>query len=274
MSREEAFRKNQEGLRLFQAGKYEEALKLFNEALEIDSELASAWLNRSDVYKQLGREAEADADKEKWESLKPTLADETPQTSEKSILRALIGDVRVSSYYTLREDLCTQLRSIGVDARLSELLRVFKDIERGLLDESGGLIEINDSVIRWVYMIERGTDTSEYYVKYVVADSLLGTNCPGVKITSKLKGDKWQWKGKDSGLGIIERLNNDTLTNSWLVHLNSEEIKISDEITIRAYSKGFCWIISSKTTAYVPLITEELWDCYQAIAHQLLSAPL
>lgn len=38
MSKEEAVRKNQEGLKLYQEEKYEEALRLFNEALEIDGE--------------------------------------------------------------------------------------------------------------------------------------------------------------------------------------------------------------------------------------------
>lgn len=70
MNREDALRKNMEGLKLYQEGKYEEALRLFNEAIESDPENAAAMLNRSDVYKKLGREVEADADREKWTMLK------------------------------------------------------------------------------------------------------------------------------------------------------------------------------------------------------------
>lgn len=69
MSREEAARKNQEGLKLLEQGKYEEALRKFDEAIEIDPENASAWLNRSNTYRELGREAEADTNREMWKSL-------------------------------------------------------------------------------------------------------------------------------------------------------------------------------------------------------------
>jgi len=65
MNKEEAARKNQEGLRLFQAEKYDEAIRMFNEAIEIDSEYASTWINRSEANRKLGREDEANADKER-----------------------------------------------------------------------------------------------------------------------------------------------------------------------------------------------------------------
>ena len=69
MSREEAAQKNQEGLRLCQLEKYDEAIRLFDEAIEIDVEYATPWLNRSESNRKLGREAEADADKEKWRTI-------------------------------------------------------------------------------------------------------------------------------------------------------------------------------------------------------------
>ena len=64
--KEGASRKNQEGIKLLEQGKLEEALRLFNEAIEIDGEYSAAWLNRSDVYRKLGKEADADANIESW----------------------------------------------------------------------------------------------------------------------------------------------------------------------------------------------------------------
>ena len=69
MNREEAARKNLEGQKLLEAEQYDEAIKLFSEAIEIDTNYAAPWLNRSDANRKLGREAEANADKEKGESL-------------------------------------------------------------------------------------------------------------------------------------------------------------------------------------------------------------
>lgn len=69
MNREEAARKNLEGQRLLEAGQYDEAIKLFSEAIEADANHAALWLNRSEAKRKLGREAEAEADKEKGEAL-------------------------------------------------------------------------------------------------------------------------------------------------------------------------------------------------------------
>jgi hypothetical protein len=68
------------------------------------------------------------------------------------------------------------------------------------------------------------------------------------------------WKGKDSGLGIINRLNGDILIK--------RPIMKSRDVLIRAHGKHGCWIISTLTN--VPP-SEELWNCYQAIAQHLLA---
>ena len=78
MNREDAVQKNLEGLKLYRDEKYEEALRKFNEAIEIDAEYAALWVNRSDVNRKLGREAEADADMERWESLTQAVRTEEP----------------------------------------------------------------------------------------------------------------------------------------------------------------------------------------------------
>jgi tetratricopeptide (TPR) repeat protein len=89
MSREEAVQRNQEGLRLFQLGKNDEAIRLFDEAIEIDADYAAPWLNRSEVNRKLGRETEADADKEKWRIKKQSIQQERDFISIETILPRL-----------------------------------------------------------------------------------------------------------------------------------------------------------------------------------------
>ena len=67
---EEVQRKNAEGLAAYEAEKYEEAVQLFSEAINLNPDYSSFWLNRSDAYRKLGRIAEADADRDKWLILK------------------------------------------------------------------------------------------------------------------------------------------------------------------------------------------------------------
>ena len=66
-------------------------------------------------------------------------------------------------------------------------------------------------------------------------------------------------KGKDFGLGLIDRLNGDISTKDPRV--------LSCAVDIRAYPGHGVWIISTETWDRP---SEELWSCYQAIAHQLL----
>jgi tetratricopeptide (TPR) repeat protein len=67
---DDAVRKNVEGLKLYQEGKYEEALRKYNEAIEMDAGYAAPWINRSAVHRKLGREADADDDMKWYESLR------------------------------------------------------------------------------------------------------------------------------------------------------------------------------------------------------------
>lgn len=76
MNRENAVQKNLEGLELFREGKHEEALRKFNEAIEIDEKYPAPWFNRLAVNSKLGRETEAAADRERWQSLKEAVPTE------------------------------------------------------------------------------------------------------------------------------------------------------------------------------------------------------
>ena len=97
MNKEEASRKNQEGVKLLEQEKYEEALIKFNEAIEIDEENAAAWLNRSEANKKLGKEAEANADRERWESLRKVTSEEPIQSREGEVSRHREAEVPLPS---------------------------------------------------------------------------------------------------------------------------------------------------------------------------------
>jgi hypothetical protein len=165
-----------------------------------------------------------------------------------------------------RDDLCAWLQDMGIDAQVAERGRVEENIECGFLSEPLGLIDIPEGPIRWVNVIKRKSgDDVKYYFKYGVPDSRLQSNLPKVEIRSKPKGDNWQWKGNDAGLGIVDRLNGDMSTGHTLIRTKSPNM------TIRAYTDPSCWVISSEA---IGMPSQELWDCYQAIAQHLLSAPL
>ena len=66
---ERAFEANGRGERLFAEGKLDEALDAFNEAVLASPGYATGWLNRAHVLERLGRNSEAEADREAARSL-------------------------------------------------------------------------------------------------------------------------------------------------------------------------------------------------------------
>ncbi len=166
-----------------------------------------------------------------------------------------------------RDNICAGLQSLGVDAQMAERGRAEEDIECGVsYSRSLGLIDIPEGPIRWVNVVKRSGQAPggmTYYIKYGVPDSRLWVIIPpNLEIKSARKKDNWQWKGKDAGLGIIDRLNGDISIGYTLLQSKSPQI------TIRAYPNHSCWVISSEIS-YISL-SEELWNSYQKIAQHLL----
>ena len=64
-----AFEANSRGERLFAEGNLDEALAAFNEAVLASPGYATGWLNRAHVLDRLGRNSEAEADREAARSL-------------------------------------------------------------------------------------------------------------------------------------------------------------------------------------------------------------
>ena len=107
-----------------------------------------------------------------------------------------------------------------------------------------------------------------YHTGYGVPDPKVAPKFPKVKIKSiKVKdfpliGDvvDIRWKGEDFGLRLIESLNG---VSSLL-----KPMMKSGDLEIRVYPKHECWVLTTRNEGP----TTQLWDCYQAIARQLLAA--
>ena len=100
---------------------------------------------------------------------------------------------------------------------------------------------------------------------YGVPDQRLTQESPKVQIESALVKKYFvgrivdvYWRGKDFGLGVLERLNDDT-------SLRKPELAL--QVKIRAYPEHGQWILA---TATEDLPSVEVWNCYQAIARHLL----
>lgn len=168
------------------------------------------------------------------------------------------------------DNICAELQALGIDAQMAERGRPEEEIEGG---GSLGLIDIPEGPIHWVNVRKQRDRLSEsvsytYHIDYGVSDPRLGLASPEMYICSVRKKDfplvgrvvDFYWEGDDSGLGIIERLKSDAVIKY--------AIMVSLDVKIRAHWDHGCWIISTETS--VPP-SEELWDCYQAIAQHLLA---
>jgi hypothetical protein len=176
-----------------------------------------------------------------------------------------------------RDRICADLQGLGVKAHMATRGQLEENMGSTFLElkESLGIIYISDSPIRWID-VRRSIAVSKddfrqlsCYIVCGVPDFRLN---PKVKLQIESDHFKrfllWRkekvalrWRGKDSGLGIIRRLDSDTSIN--------QTIMMSDfELRIRSISDHKCWIIS---TEFNDILSRELWDCYQAIAQHLLA---
>ena len=166
-----------------------------------------------------------------------------------------------------RDKVCTTLKSIGVDAKLAENVRPETNIQCGFGMHSLGTIDIEEGLIRWVNIRIDVNETN--WVDLGVPDPRLRQGQHKVQIQAHFQKTLFGlgrvvdliWRGEDSSLGIIQRLNDDIPLKNTLMRTNAYDF------TIIAYDNPSCWIIS---VAYSIPIDKELWNCYQAIAKHLL----
>ena len=189
----------------------------------------------------------------------------------------------------LMDDTCAELQALGIDAQKAECGRPEEKIgvegnqnlDRFCLNGiSLGLIDIPEGPIRWVNIRSEPSESGIiYYTNYGVPNPRLGPASPEMHIYSVRKKNfplvgkvvDLHWKGrgwyytpapvKNQGLRIIDRLKSDILIKHPL-------IKESYDVKIHASRDHGCWIISTETRGPV---SEDLWNCYQAIARHLLA---
>ena len=76
-----------------------------------------------------------------------------------------------------------------------------------------------------------------------------------------------QWMGDDLDLGIIDRLNDDESLKQPIIESRDVGISASAELP--------GWIVFTfSSTGHFSLPSRQAWDCYQAIAHNLLEMPI
>jgi hypothetical protein len=159
-----------------------------------------------------------------------------------------------------REDLCAYLRGAGIQARLAERNRP-EEQNAGLY--SLGLIDIGEGPISWMNLREvRDSDhvVTGRELEYGVPDA---RNLPKVWVRSvRVKTFPGvRWEGEDSGLGIMDFLNDAASRSSILADSGQD-------LAIRTRPQLYCWTITEKGWAGP---SPELWSCYQTIARHLIA---
>jgi hypothetical protein len=198
-----------------------------------------------------------------------------------------------------RHRLCTHLRTMGLNVQVSERGLHEEGISGGLMGSSIGLIEVQESPIRWVNMLEHPASryaSAAFTNVYVVPDhrvrsggymelrsvrqrnaSVYGrvidlywtANFVGTRVITSPE-EEWDEDMEDN---LLERINNDRSLKEGLIRLN-------EDIMVRSVPSFWCWAISSGSYQESGLGHEsrrlapsrEQWDCYEMIARHLLEA--
>lgn len=154
------------------------------------------------------------------------------------------------------DELCTDLRALGVNARITEGDPTGKGQLR--------VISIAQSPIRWVKLAGVGqSDDFEWVVESWIRDP---RSLPRMEIRSF----GMHWEGDHQETGIAQHLSNDrAIGNAISV--------TGDSVKVRTSPKNGYWIILDSLTPkwwHRPVVKQEQWDCYERIAAHLLEAPI
>jgi hypothetical protein len=211
------------------------------------------------------------------------------------ILAMIIGKPRDRK----RHRLCTHLRTIDLNVQVPERGLPEEGISGGLMGTSIGLIEVQESPIRWINMLEHPASryaSAAFTNVYVVPDhrvrsggylelrsvrqrnaSVYGrvidlywtANFVGTRVNTSLE-EEWDEDMEDK---LLDQMNNDESLKAGLIRLN-------EDITVRSVPNFWCWAISSGSYQESGLGLEarkigpsrEQWECYEMIARHLLES--
>lgn len=207
----------------------------------------------------------------------------------------IIGNLRDKTRYRL----CTHLRTMGLNVQISERGLSEEGISGGLIGTSIGLIEVRDSPIQWINMLEHPASryaTAAFTNVYVVPDNrvrsggyleLRSTRQRNASVYGRVIDLYWtanfvgtrvvnapeeEWD-EDMEERLVDRMNSDTSLKEGLIRLN-------EDITVRSVPNFWCWAISSGSYQESGLGQEarklgpsrEQWECYEMIARHLLES--
>lgn len=154
------------------------------------------------------------------------------------------------------DELCTDLRALGVNARITE----GDPTGKGQLQ----VISIVQSPIRWVKLVGVGqSDNFEWIVECWIPDS---RSLPRTEIRSV--GMRWEAGYRETG--IAQHLSNDRAIGNAI-------LESGDFLKVRTSPKNGYWIIADSLTPnwwHRPVVKQERWDCYEKIAAHLLEMPM
>ena len=177
-----------------------------------------------------------------------------------------------------RDDVCVALQALGIQAQMSERGRWIEEITHDPI--TLGVIDISASPIQWVSIGKEFDDGATwagggfvtYTSHYGVPDPKIKPGFPKVRLESRRvrsfglfgRAVGLQWKGKDFGLGLANRLNGDLTIAAAMITSRSH-------LDIRAHPKHGCWILTNIRNGEPLIPSIEQWACYQAIARHLLA---
>ena len=174
-----------------------------------------------------------------------------------------------------RDDVWGSLRALGIQAQMSGRGRPEEKI-LSLGQQSLGVIEIVEGPIRWINVrtipivaIGLESERHTYELVYGVPDPKVQSGFPEVRLEA-IDVIRWglvsigvRWQGKDFGLRLIDRLNDD---------VSPKPIMDKCDLEIAANPEHSCWIVTAGTPGSFP--SKVLWDCIQSLARHLLAMPV
>ena len=201
-------------------------------------------------------------------------------------------NIQIEVERLIRQWISADFSALGLKTRLLERGGKLEEAGKGYVPGSRdkgsslGLLEIQGSPIRWLNILEHKYGSSLHHKRsaylntYLAPDrDIVKKRCKKVesfpvrskRFFGRVVGIRWKAECVEGG-DLIERLNSDLQLNSLLVELG-EQLVISQELDF--------WVIKPKHPYVEPWLprqssfwgrqmSQRQWDCYSAIAQQLL----
>lgn len=179
-----------------------------------------------------------------------------------------------------RDSMSEIFRRVDADVRLLDgdpLAREFPEDDE---DENGtDWMEIDDGPIKWFNLSSRhwhfyvpDTGLSSYpELGYREVYSVLRRRFPAF---GRVEDVQWFIGGPYELEPEDERFYEEVHSVLQKHKPISEAIMTAELDEVEVYIDRGCWVICDKYSGYLNVITQPLWDCYQAVANALLSMPL